>query len=328
MSKLKLLTMSDIPAEEVRWLWYPYLPRGKITIIQGDPGEGMTTFVLALASLLTRGLPAPGNTESQPPMNIIYQTAEDGLADTVKPRLTALGADCSRVLVIDESERELTLSDRRLAQAIQETGAGLLVLDPIQAYLGDGVDMHRANEVRPIFKRLGQLAEQTGCAIVLVGHMNKMQGAKSAYRGLGSIDFRAAARSVLLVGRSKDDAETRVVVHDKSSLAPEGASILFSLHADTGFSWSGFCDTTASELLSGSSPAATKTEQAERLLLELLEKGEVSSEELVRRSSALGISERTLKIAKQNQGVVSVRRGGRWYAKLPDTSQEGKGVMR
>ena len=328
MSKLKLLTMSDIPAEEVRWLWYPYLPRGKITIIQGDPGEGKTTFVLALASLLTRGLPAPGNTESQPPMNIIYQTAEDGLADTVKPRLTALGADCSRVLVIDESERELTLSDRRLAQAIQEPGAGLLVLDPIQAYLGDGVDMHRANEVRPIFKRLGQLAEQTGCAIVLVGHMNKMQGAKSAYRGLGSIDFRAAARSVLLVGRSKDDAETRVVVHDKSSLAPEGASILFSLHADTGFSWSGFCDTTASELLSGSSPAATKTEQAERLLLELLEKGEVSSEELVRRSSALGISERTLKIAKQNQGVVSVRRGGRWYAKLPDTSQEGKGVMR
>ena len=328
MNKLKLLTMSDILAEEVRWLWYPYLPRGKITIIQGDPGEGMTTFVLALASLLTRGLPAPGNTESQPPMNIIYQTAEDGLADTVKPRLTALGADCSRVLVIDESERELTLSDRRLAQAIQETGAGLLVLDPIQAYLGDGVDMHRANEVRPIFKRLGQLAEQTGCAIVLVGHMNKMQGAKSAYRGLGSIDFQAAARSVLLVGRSKDDAETRVVVHDKSSLAPEGASILFSLHADTGFSWSGFCDTTASELLSGSSPAATKTEQAERLLLELLEKGEVSSEELVRRSSALGISERTLKIAKQNQGVVSVRRGGRWYAKLPDTSQEGKGVMR
>ena len=184
MNKLKLLTMSDIPAEEVRWLWYPYLPRGKITIIQGDPGEGKTTFVLALAALLTRGLPMPGCTESRPPMNIIYQMAEDSLADTVKPRLTALGADCSRVLVIDKSERELTLSDHRIAQAIQETGAGLLVLDPIQAYLGEGVDMHRANEVRPIFKRLGQLEEQTGCAIMLVGHMNKMQGAKSAYRGL------------------------------------------------------------------------------------------------------------------------------------------------
>lgn len=326
LNKLKLLTMSETPEEEVRWLWYPYLPGGKITIIQGDPGDGKTTFVLALAALLTRGLPMPGGTECQPPMNIIYQTAEDGLADTVKPRLTALGADCSRVLVIDESERELTLSDRRLAQAIQETNAGLLVLDPIQAYLGDGVDMHRANEVRPIFKRLGQLAEQTGCAIVLVGHMNKMQGVKSAYRGLGSIDFRAAARSVLLVGRSKDDDQVRVVVHDKCSLAPEGASILFSLHSDTGFSWSGFCDTTAGELLSGGGPSITKTEQAERLLLEMLKNGEVASEELVRECSAHGISERTLKIAKQNQGIVSVRRDDRWYARLPDAGQEGKGV--
>ena len=140
MNKLKLLTMSDIPTEEVRWLWYPYLPRGKITMIQGDPGEGKTTFVLALAALLTQGLSMPGGANGQPPMNIIYQTAEDGLADTVKPRLTALGADCSRVLVIDESERELTLSDRRLAQAIQETNAVLFVLDPIQAYLGGGAE--------------------------------------------------------------------------------------------------------------------------------------------------------------------------------------------
>ena len=327
MSKLKLLTMSEIPTEKVQWLWYPYLPKGKITIVQGDPGEGKTTFVLALSALLTHGLPMPGCTEGTPPMNIIYQTAEDGLADTVKPRLTTLGADCSRVLVIDESERELTLSDRRLAQAIQETNAGLLVLDPIQAYLGDGVDMHRANEVRPIFKRLGQLAEQTSCAILLVGHMNKMQGVKSAYRGLGSIDFRAAARSVLLVGRSKDDPDVRVVVHDKSSLAPEGASVLFSLNSEQGFSWNGFCDTTASDLLSGSGPSITKTEQAEHLLLELLQNGEVASEELLRQASALGISERTLKIAKQNRGVISVRRGDRWYARLPDTCQEGKGVM-
>ena len=235
-------------------------------------------------------------------------------------------ADLDRVLVIDEGKQELSLSDERIERAIRQTGARLIILDPIQAYLGNGVDMHRANEVRPIFKRLGQLAEQTGCAIVLVGHMNKMQGVKSAYRGLGSIDFRAAARSVLLVGRSKDDEQVRVVVHDKSSLAPEGASILFSLHSDTGFSWSGFCDTTASELLSGSGPGVTKTEQAERLLLELLKGGEVASEELLKQSSALGISERTLKIAKQNRGVISLRRGDRWYAKLPDTGQEGKGV--
>jgi len=139
-TKLKLIAMSEIQAEEVKWLWYPYIPFGKITIIQGDPGEGKTTFVLALTALLTRGLPMPGGASILPPTNIIYQTAEDGLADTIKPRLDSLGADCSRVLVIDESERELTLNDHRLAQAIQETGARLVVLDPLQAYPGDGVE--------------------------------------------------------------------------------------------------------------------------------------------------------------------------------------------
>lgn len=319
---LKLISMGNIHAEEVRWLWYPYLPRGKITIVQGDPGEGKTTFALAVVARLTCGLPMQGEETALPPMNIIYQTAEDGLADTIKPRLTSLGADCDRVMVIDESEKELTLGDKRLEQAIRATSAGLAILDPLQAYLGDGVDMHRANEIRPIFKRLGQVAESTGCAIVLVGHMNKMQGAKSAYRGLGSIDFRAAARSVLLVGRSKSDPSQRVVVHDKSSLAPEGASILFSLTPNRGFLWEGFCDTTADELLCGSG-GLTKTRQAEHLLMDALQEGPLPSEELLSRSSALGISERTLKIAKQSVGVTAFRRGDRWYAQLP---QEGKEV--
>ena len=116
--------------------------------------------------------------------------------------MEAAGADCARVLVIDESKRELNLSDERLEQALRKTGAQLMVLDPIQAYLGDGVDMHRANEVRPILKRTAAMAERTGCAVILIGHMNKAQGLKSGYRGLGSIDFRAAARSVVVVGRS------------------------------------------------------------------------------------------------------------------------------
>lgn len=322
--ELKLISMGDIQAEEVRWLWYPYLPRGKITMVQGDPGEGKTTFALAVVALLTTGRSMPGGGAPLSPGNVIYQTAEDGLADTIKPRLAALGADCGRVLVIDESEKELTMGDQRLERAIRETCAGLVVLDPLQAYLGDGVDMHRANEVRPIFKRLGQMAEATGCAIVLIGHMNKMQGAKSAYRGLGSIDFRAAARSVLLVGRSRDDPERRVVVHDKSSLAPEGLSILFRLTPDRGFAWDGFCDTSADELLSGRDGSLSKTRQAEIMLRDALEGGPIPSEELLSRSSALGVSERTLKLAKQNLGVTAFRQGDRWYARLP---QEGKGVM-
>lgn len=323
MNKLKLLTMSDIPAEEVRWLWYPYLPRGKITIIQGDPGEGKTTFVLALAALLTRGLPMPGCTESRPPMNIIYQTAEDGLADTVKPRLTALGADCSKVLVIDESERELTLSDRRLAQAIQETDAGLFVLDPIQAYLGDGVDMHRANEVRPVLKCVAAMAERTGCAVILIGHMNKAQGLKSGYRGLGSIDFRAAARSVLVVGRLKEDPTVRIVAQDKNSLAPEGKSIAFRLDGERGFQWKGLCELTVDDVLGGGGKLQTKATQMEEELRQMLTET-VPAEAVLRRAKELGISERTLMTAKKNLGVLSERRGGQWYWKL--SAQDCKAV--
>lgn len=198
--ELRLIPMSDIQTEQVKWLWYPYIPLGKITIVQGDPGEGKTTFVLAVIAALTTVEALPECEEVQKPMNVIYQTAEDGLSDTIKPRLEAAGADCSRVLVIDESNDDLTLVDERLEQAVRETGARLIVLDPIQAYLGDNVDMHRANEVRPVMKRVAAMAERTGCAVILIGHMNKAQGLKSGYRGLGSIDFRAAARSILVVG--------------------------------------------------------------------------------------------------------------------------------
>ena len=230
------------------------------------------------------------------------------------------------MLVIDESRKELTLCDERLEQAIRKTEAGLVVLDPLQAYLGDDVDMYRANEIRPIFKRLCQMAERTGCAVVLIGHMNKMQGAKSSYRGLGSIDFRAAARSVLLVGRSRENPSLRIVAHDKSSLAPEGKSIAFELSPDTGFQWKGYCDTTAEELLSGGGAAQTKTMLMEDVLKELLRDGSVPAEDILRRASELGISERTVKIAKQNLGVTSVKQGNQWFAVLPE-NQGGKGAM-
>ena len=224
---LKLISMSEINAEEVQWLWYPYIPLGKLTILQGDPGEGKTSFILAVIAALTRGEPLPECEQAAEPMNVIYQTAEDGLADTIKPRL-----DCTRVLVIDESKRELTLCDARLEEAIRRTAAKLIVLDPLQAYLGSNVDMHRANEVRPVLKRLSLMAERTQCAVILIGHMNKAQGLKSGYRGLGSIDFRASARSVLIVGRLKSGDALRVVAQDKNSLAPEGSSIAFELHPE------------------------------------------------------------------------------------------------
>jgi len=319
MGNLKMISMDSVQVEEVRWLWYPYIPCGKITIVQGDPGEGKTTFALALVAALTKGLPLPEMVGELPPINVIYQTAEDGLADTIKPRLLSLGADCSRVLVIDESDRELTMRDERLEQAIKKTDAKLLVLDPIQAYLGGNVDMHRANEVRPVIKQIGLMAERTGCAVIMIGHINKAHGQKSSYRGLGSIDFRAAARSVLVVGRSKDDPAIRIAAHDKSSLIPEGRSIVFELSDEQGFVWRGYCDATVDDVLSGSCVALTKTMQMESALQEMLSDGPVASDEIIARAKEMDVSERTVKKAKQNLGTRSFKMGDKWFTALDES---------
>ena len=314
-----MLRMADVELTSVDWLWFPYIPFGKLTIIQGNPGEGKTYFAMRLAAACTNRKPLPGM-ETLEPFNIIYQTAEDGLGDTVKPRLIEAAADLDRVLVIDEAKRELTLSDERIEKAIIQNGARLIILDPIQAYMGDKADMNKANEVRPIFRRLAEVAERTGCAVILIGHLNKAAGGQSAYRGLGSIDFRAAARSVLLIGRVKREPNVRVIIHDKSSLAPEGKPVAFCLDPETGFEWIGEYDITADELLSGAGGNnATKTEQAEKLILDLLADGkEFASEDIEKAAADAGISARTVRAAKKNLDgrITSKRIGAAWYHAL------------
>ena len=307
---LKLINMEMVEVEQIEWLFYPFIPFGKVTIIQGDPGEGKTTMVLQIIAKLTKGeaifprqeqkieekngaeMPVDSNVDNlMEPVNVIYQTAEDGLGDTIKPRLLAAGADCSRVLVIDDREQPLTMLDIRLEEAIVQTKARLVVLDPIQGFLGAEVDMHRANEIRPLMKRVAVLAEKYHCAIILIGHMNKNSNGKSSYRGLGSIDFQAAARSVLIVGRIKDEPEVRVVCHVKSSLAPEGKSIAFRLDKDNGFEWIGEYDISADDLLSGDSRG-----QAEKR----------------------GIKKKTLRNAKLELEIDSVKRGNQWFWMLSE----------
>lgn len=211
-TELKMIKMSEVQSQEIEWLWYPFIPYGKLTIVQGDPGDGKTTLILNIAAKLSKGEGLDNDMKLMESMNIIYQTAEDGLADTVKPRLEKAGADCERILIIDESDKSLSMADERLEEAIIQTGARMLILDPIQAYLGGGMDMNRANEARDMTKRLGVLAEKYKCAIILIGHMNKASGNKAAYRGMGSIDFFAVARSVLLVGRVEGEPNIRAVV--------------------------------------------------------------------------------------------------------------------
>jgi len=320
MAELKILTMSDVQAEQVEWLWAPYIPFGKISIIQGDPGNGKTTMALAIAAAVTTGTKLPGGHLSAPG-NVIFQTAEDGLADTIKPRLEQLGADCDRVHIIDEGETALSLSDERIEQAIVEKGARLFILDPLQAYLG-GADMHSANGVRPLMKQLAAVAEWTGCAIVIIGHLNK-KGGKAQYRGLGSIDIYAAARSVLTVGKLEVDEHLRGVVHNKSNLAPPGTSLAFELDPHTGFRWCGEHEITIDELLGGKQQAPeSQSSKAKRLIQSVLAHGPVLATDMFQMAEAQGISKKTLSRAKDALGIASIKRQDKWYWQVPIEVQE------
>ena len=312
-----MIRMSEVQQTEVEWLWYPYIPFGKLTIIQGNPGEGKTFFAMQLAAACTNRRFLP-QMEPFEPFNMIFQTAEDGLGDTVKPRLLSAEADLERVLVIDDADNPLTLADERIENAIRENNARLVIIDPLQAFLGANVDMNRANEVRPIFRRLADVAQATNCAIVMIGHLNKATGSQSTYRGLGSIDITAVVRSLLFIGKVRTDPTTRVIVHEKSSLAPPGQSLAFSLGDEKGFRWIGAYDISAEDLLAGGEGSKTelKQEQAAKLIEQFLSEGrKVSIAEINKEAAERGISERTVRLARNSMGdkIASERQGKDWW---------------
>ena len=208
------------------------------------------------------------------------------------------GADLSRVMVIDDTEEALTLSDDRIEKAVRQNRVRLVIIDPVQAFIGADVDMNRANEVRPVFRKLGMIAEKTGCAIVLIGHLNKSSGTQSTYRGLGSIDIMAAVRSLIFIGKVRKDPTTRVLIHEKSSLAPPGETMAFKLGDEEGFRWVGAYEISADELLDGKEGKATETklERGTKLIRELLaDKKEISIRELDEKAKEQGISGRTMR---------------------------------
>ena len=318
---------SSVTQRKVEWLWYPYIPYGKLTIIQGDPGEGKSTFILNVAALLTNGRNMPDGFHVPKSQNVIYQTAEDNLADTVKPRLIAARADCDKIAYIVDDALTLTLEDTRIEKAIQQTGARLFILDPLQAYLSQDSDMFNVGRIRQQLKKLANIASKYQCAMVIIGHMNKTSGEKNLYRGLGSIDIAAIARSVLMISRDKIDPTLRYMMPVKSSLAPEGQPVAFAFNRKKGIKWLG-CRSIEKDCIEDFGENEGKRDLARRLMVEMLAEEDIPSKDMLKRLNVMGISERTAHTVKKELGIISHKSGHIWIWHLPvrpkETSIDGE----
>ncbi len=319
----QLKLYSNVTETAVDWLWYPYIPFGKITLIQSDPGCGKSTLMMSVISAVSNGSFAPDGRKLKKPMHVIYQCSEDGLSDTIKPRLNAAGADCANVAFLDEDMNWVTLNDDSIRRAIADFHAKLLVIDPIQAYLGEG-DIANASGMRRVLRQLSLWATMYDCAVVLIGHLNKKQNSKELYRSLGSIDLVAIARSVIQIEHLPEH-DISAIHHIKSSLSPKGRDLFFTIDSSRKLEWLDIDSSkyTGSDVSYDSiQEKVTKQSRAADILRVMLADGPVAVSEIHSLFHNENISERTLMNTKKQMGIKSVKKDGAWYWQIPKSTAE------
>jgi hypothetical protein len=314
--------------ERVRWLWPNRIPFGKLTILDGDPGLGKSVLALTLAAALSRGeaLPCPelaAPPDSMPAANVLLISAEDGLADTISPRLLAARADLDRVFSVDripegDALRMPVLPDDStlIAGLIADHSARLMVIDPLTAFLSSDVNTFKDQDCRRALAPLSAAAEASGCAVVVVRHLNKARGANALYRGGGSIGLIGAARSGLLVARHPGAPDRRVVALTKSNLAAATSSLAYRLQMTPdgalALEWLGAVPYSATDLLSNDSEVMQdgRGQAAKEFLFQQLKNGPRSARELLAAARGAGVELRHLRAAKFALGILSQRQGG------------------
>lgn len=223
--------ISGVETEKIDWLWYPYIPFGRLTILGGDPGAGKSFITTAIAAALSRGDSLPGEKTSREPIITLMLSAEDDPGDTIKPRLNNLYADQTKIFVFTDDIVFDKEGIAALKEMVRQTGARLLIIDPIVAYLGAKMDMNRANEVRPIMRGLYRIAKSLNIAVIVVRHNRKVSAGgkegKAIYSGSGSIDFTASVRSELAVETSKNGS--KYMNHIKANGGKLGPSIQYDI---------------------------------------------------------------------------------------------------
>jgi hypothetical protein len=335
--RLRIRTAASIEPSAVDWLWKPQIPLARLSLLVGDPSAGKSTLSCVIAAAVTTAMPLPGDSAMIDPSPVVMFSAEDGAADTIRPRLEAAGADLELVHIVEALEilgmdEALTLKRRAhldaLERALIALRPALVVVDPLTAYLGDA-DSFKDAEIRGILTPLAALAERYGCAILAIMHLRKSSADRALHRVSGSIAFGAAARSVLLAGSEPDAPDVRALVHLKSNLSavapPEGYRIeCRSLHGGrietSAVVWTGASELTAARLLAPEADGGPSKE-AEDFLRTELEAVERPARDVIAAARASGITEKILRGARERLRVKVRKEGfgaaGTWLWSLP-----------
>ncbi|MQA06848.1 MAG: AAA family ATPase [Streptosporangiales bacterium] len=326
-----LVRMSDVKPEHVDWVWPGRLARGKLHVLDGDPGLGKSTVTVDWAARVTTGKPWPDGQAGGDPAGVVLISVEDGLADVIRPRLDAAGADLDRVVALtdirgtapgtgqpDERLPELPTDVDVIRDALLDVNAALLVIDPLMACLAGSVNAHRDQDIRRALAPLVRVAEETHTAVVIVRHLTKGDSDKAIYRGGGSIGIIGAARLGYTVARhpeEPDNPHRAVLAGTKANITTMPASLGYHLVNDDDLGcahveWEGTVDCTANDLLRPTTQAQAADDPTTVWLRSYLaEHGDSPFDEIRQAAEEAGIAERTLRRAGKRAGVLTQRAG-------------------
>lgn len=315
--------LDTIDPKEVEWLWEPFIPFSMITIMEGDPGVGKSFLAMQLAAQISIGGELPEG-QKLDRGRVLYLSAEDDAAYTIRPRIDAMGGDPSRIRVQGDF---LSLDEKGLNALMREVRRkppDLLILDPLFAYVPSGQDMYKPNVIRQLLSFLKDIAETGETAVLIVRHLTKAKHDKAIYRGGGSMDVIGAARSAFLVCEHPNDSSTKLVVHIKHNIAVRGQTQTYEIYSEDGgmatLNWLGPSDITIDDLISseGGTPKMSALDEAIQFLRVFLKNGPEPTTKVEKEAAARDISEKTLERARRSLGVVSKKKGKSWVLSLPD----------
>lgn len=312
-------TMANVTPRDVDFLWEPYFVRGAINLLEGDPNVGKTFLFCELAAAVSSGRGLPGQKKPRA-ANVLFMSAEDDPETTLVRRLMRMNADLSRITF---SKKFFRLEEEALGwieKHIIAQKAELLILDPLLAYMQGGIDMNKANETRPFMARLAELAKATNVTVIALRHLTKGEKDKAIFRGLGSVDITAAARSAVLIGQHPENDDLRVMVHIKHNLSERGPSQIYALvDGDRNkriipkVEWQGECELGPEDFLKSSEKVGrpdTEIKAAIEFLETALAKGERRIAEVIADGEKRSHSARTVRRAAKSLGVIKL--GQRW----------------